>query len=32
MDEIFSAIKNGETGKILDVDSNDGTKVEIVVE
>lgn len=32
MDEIFLAIKNGETGKILDVDSNDGTKVEIVVE
>lgn len=32
MDEIFSAIKNGETGKILDVDSNDGTKVEVVVE
>lgn len=32
MEEIFTAIKNGETGKIVDVDSEDGTKVEIVVE
>lgn len=32
MEEIFAAIKNGETGKIVDVDSEDGTKVEIVVE
>lgn len=32
MEEIFAAIKNGETGKIIDVDSEDGTKVEIVIE
>ena len=32
MEEIFTAIKNGETGKIVEVDSEDGTKVEIVIE
>lgn len=32
MEEIFAAIKNGESGKIIDVDSEDGTKVEIVIE
>lgn len=32
MNEIFAAIKSGATGKILDVDSDDGTKVEIVIE
>lgn len=32
MEEIFAAIKNGETGKIVDVDSEDGTKVEVVIE
>lgn len=32
MEEVFAAIKNGESGKIIDVDSEDGTKVEIVIE
>ncbi|CAK7048454.1 hypothetical protein CIW83_00070 [Tissierella sp. P1] len=32
MEEIFAAIKNGETGKIVEVDSEDGTKVEVVIE
>lgn len=32
MEEIFTAIKNGETGKIVEVDSDDGTKVEVVIE
>lgn len=32
MNEIFAAIKNGETGKIVDVDSEDGTKVEVFIE
>ena len=32
MEEIFAAIKNGQCGKIIDVDSEDGTKVEIVIE
>lgn len=32
MEEIFTAIKNGETGKIVEVDSEDGTKVEVVIE
>ena len=32
MEEIFAAIKNGETGKIVEVDSDDGTKVEVVIE
>lgn len=32
MEEIFAAIKNGETGKIVEVDSENGTKVEIVIE
>lgn len=32
MEEIFAAIKSGATGKIVDVDSEDGTKVEVVIE
>lgn len=32
LNEIFAAIKSGATGKIVDVDSDDGTKVEIIVE
>lgn len=32
MEEIFAAIKNGETGKIVEVDSEDGTKVEVIIE
>ncbi|MCK9444671.1 MAG: hypothetical protein M0Q14_09135 [Tissierellaceae bacterium] len=32
LEEIFAAIKSGATGKIVDVDSEDGTKVEIVIE
>ena len=32
MNEIFTAIKSGATGKIIDVDSEDGTKVEVVIE
>lgn len=32
MEEIFAAIKNGEVGKIVEVDSDDGTKVEVVIE
>ncbi len=32
IEEIFTAVKSGETGKIVDVDSEDGTKVEIVIE
>lgn len=32
IEEIFTAIKNGETGKIIEVDSEDGTKVEVVIE
>lgn len=32
MEEIFEAIKSGATGKIVDVDSEDGTKVEVVIE
>lgn len=32
MEEIFAAIKSGETGKIVEVDSEDGTKVEVVIE
>lgn len=32
MEEIFEAIKNGETGKIVEIDSEDGTKVEVVIE
>lgn len=32
MEEIFEAIKSGATGKIIDVDSEDGTKVEVVIE
>jgi hypothetical protein len=32
MEEIFTAIKNGETGKIIEVDSDDGTKVEVTIE
>lgn len=30
--EIFDAIKNEETGKIIDVDSGSGEKVEILIE
>jgi len=32
MEEILAAIKNGETGKIVEVDSENGTKVEVVIE
>lgn len=32
LNEIFNAIKSGATGKIIDVDSEDGTKVEVVIE
>ncbi|HEY8363270.1 MAG TPA: hypothetical protein VIK77_10380 [Tissierellaceae bacterium] len=32
MNEIFEAIKSGATGKIIDVNSEDGTKVEVIVE
>ncbi|MDR7857322.1 SHOCT-like domain-containing protein [Tissierella sp.] len=32
MEEIFAAIKNGETGKIVEVNSDDGTKVEVIIE
>jgi DUF4097 and DUF4098 domain-containing protein YvlB len=32
MSEIFDAIKDGATGKIVDVDSKNGEKVEIVIE
>ncbi len=32
MEEIFAAIKNGETGKIVEVDSEDGTRVNIIIE
>lgn len=32
MEEIFAAIKNGEIGKIVEVDSEDGTKVEVIIE
>ncbi|NLK44583.1 MAG: hypothetical protein GX300_09335 [Tissierellia bacterium] len=32
MEEIYAAIKSGATGKIVDVDSEDGTKVEVVIE
>lgn len=32
MTEIFDAIKNGETGRIVDIDSAKGDKVEIVIE
>ncbi len=32
MNEIFDAIKNGATGKIVDVDSKNGERVEIVIE
>lgn len=31
MGEIFDAIKNNETGKIIDIESDDGQKVEIVI-
>lgn len=30
--EILEAIKNGQMGKIVDVDTEDGTKVEITIE
>ena len=32
MNEIFNAIRNNESGKIIDVESDDGQKVEIVIE
>lgn len=32
MTEIFNAIRNNESGKIIDVESDDGQKVEIVIE
>ncbi|MBU5439333.1 hypothetical protein KQI42_15015 [Tissierella sp. MSJ-40] len=32
MNEIFDAIKGGATGKIVDVDSKNGERVEIVIE
>ena len=32
MKEIYAAIKSGATGKIVDVDSEVGTKVEVVIE
>lgn len=32
MAEIFDAIKNGETGKIIDVDGGNGEMVEIIIE
>ncbi|MFA5577259.1 MAG: hypothetical protein WCZ27_09580 [Tissierellaceae bacterium] len=32
LEEIFAAIKSGATGKIVDVNSEDGTKVEVVIE
>jgi hypothetical protein len=32
MEEIFAAIQNGQMGKIVDVDSEDGTRVEVVIE
>ena len=32
MEEIYAAIKSGATGKIVDLDSEDGTKVEVVIE
>lgn len=32
VEEILTAIKNGQVGKIVDVDTEDGTKVEVVIE
>lgn len=32
MNEIFQAIKNNESGKIVDIESDEGEKVEIVIE
>ena len=32
MEEIFRAIKNEESGKIMDVDGGNGEKVEIIIE
>lgn len=32
VEEILAAIKNGTTGKIVDIDAEDGTKVEVVLE
>lgn len=32
MDEILNAIKSGATGKIVDIDGENGEKVEIVIE
>lgn len=32
LEEILATVDSGQIGKIVDVDSNDGTKVEIIVE
>lgn len=32
LEEIFALIKNEETGKIVTIDSEDGTKIEVVLE
>lgn len=32
VEEILAAIKSGTTGKIVDIDAEDGTKVEVVLE
>ena len=32
LDNVFEAVKNGITGKILDINSDDGSKIEIVIE
>lgn len=32
LEEILAAVDSGQIGKIVEVDSNDGTKVEVIVE
>lgn len=32
LEEILATVDSGQIGKIVDIDSNDGTKVEIIVE
>ena len=32
IEEILSAVDSGQIGKIVEVDSNDGTKVEVIIE
>lgn len=32
IEEILAAADSGQIGKIVEVDSNDGTKVEVIVE